>query len=834
MSRSFSDVQNAYKKIKETKIRHGVYRKSLFHIHTPQSYDYKLKKDWTADIYKAVPTSTIVKICKDNKILPDVFNIDDFELNDELSVYKSKKEWLSFALLAGELLSNDIEIAVVSDHNTIQGIDKLKIAIKHLYKMKPKKIYTEIISSVEISCADRVHVVVLFNESHKMRKLVTEWLNENLLNEEDGTFRTSLEVMDDFHNIGCIPYIAHINSSYIYNEKKYLSGGYKTKLLGSEHLRMVGISDYEQSDKVNRFLYNFQKRDINFIIDSDVHDIDSINEKYFWLKGSKINFNMVQEALLDFDISVNYKKELRVKQNIVGMYVEQGGFLNNKDKDDGFCIRFSESLNCFIGGRGTGKSTVLHLIDFVLGQRCGSIELLDFICNHGNTWILYEYENAEYLIEMAMPNKPREDDNIMRCFGQNFQDRYNYRYQFDTVQVESISRDLFLSIFAVKDKNGMACFETVPNKKKLLELLYDSRYSVNELVSTASGVEINDFIYNMMFKNKMVSSPEKLISIRKKSGLLKLIKDINIILKNRKKEVIEVIDSFNVTQNNILKINYSQDECADDPDVQNWLFYSDYSEKHYYKHYNITKQNIVDFILGIYYEVGIFELLKLSIDADYYEKRREYSLTEYSIELTQDMIDSGIKELNNLNEFTIINEVFDNLVTEGNVKEIIDYLKKYIRQIEQFSLLFNINSNESNRGDSLNFKDVRKLSLGQKVVAMLDFILGYSDYAEDYRPLLIDQPEDNLDSQYIYKNLVFQLRKAKTTRQIIIATHNATIVTNAMADQVCVMESDGEFGWVEASGYPSEKKIKIKILNYLEGGIDSFNHKKFIYQDILE
>ncbi|MDR7855743.1 Spaf_1101 family AAA-like ATPase [Tissierella sp.] len=834
MSRSFSDVQNAYNKIKGTKVRYGVYHKSLFHIHTPQSYDYKLKKSWTADMYKSIPTSTVVQLCKDNKILPEGFNLDDFELNGELSVYKSKKEWLSFILLAEELINNDIEIAVVSDHNTIQGIDKLRVAIKHLHKMKQRKVYPEIISSLEISCADRVHVVVLFNDSHETKRQISEWLSESLLNEEDGTFRTSLEVMDYFNNIGCIPYIAHINSSYIYNEKKYLSGGYKAKLLGSKYLSMVGISDYNQRNKINKFLYQFQKRDINFIIDSDIHDIDSVNEKYFWLKGSQIDFNMIQEALLDFDISVSYKKEPRLKQNIIGMYVEQGGFLNNKDKDEGFCIRFSESLNCFIGGRGTGKSTVLHLIDFILGQRCGSIELLDFICNHGNTWILYEYEKTEYLIEMAMPNKTRYDDNIMRCFGQNAEDRYNYRYQFDTAQVESIARDLYLSIFIVKEKNGMVFFETAPNKKKLLELLYDSRYSVNELVSTASGVEINDFIYNMMFKNKMVSSPEKLISIRKKSGLLTLIKDINIILENRKKEVIEVIDSFNATQNNILKINYSQDECAKDPDVKNWLFFNDYSAKNYYKHYNITEQNIVDFILGIYYEVGIFELLKLSIDADYYEKRRDYSLTEYSIELTQDMINSDIQELNNLNELAIINEIFDNLVTEGNVKKIIDYLKKYIHQIEQFSLLFNINSNESNRGNSLNFKDVRKLSLGQKVVAMLDFILGYSDYAEDYRPLLIDQPEDNLDSQYIYKNLVFQLRKAKTTRQIIIATHNATIVTNAMADQVCVMKSDGEFGWVEALGYPSEKKIKINILNYLEGGIDSFKHKKSIYQDILE
>ena len=132
------------------------------------------------------------------------------------------------------------------------------------------------------------------------------------------------------------------------------------------------------------------------------------------------------------------------------------------------------------------------------------------------------------------------------------------------------------------------------------------------------------------------------------------------------------------------------------------------------------------------------------------------------------------------------------------------------------------------------YKSVKTLSLGQKVVAMLSFILGYSEYSKDYRPLIIDQPEDNLDNQYIYKNLVKQLRVIKDRRQIIIATHNATIVTNAKADQVCVMCSDNKHGWIETTGYPGENRIKKHIINYLEGGKNSFLHKIDIYSDALK
>ena len=63
--------------------------------------------------------------------------------------------------------------------------------------------------------------------------------------------------------------------------------------------------------------------------------------------------------------------------------------------------------------------------------------------------------------------------------------------------------------------------------------------------------------------------------------------------------------------------------------------------------------------------------------------------------------------------------------------------------------------------------------------------------------------------------------------------YNATIVTNVMTDQVCVMNSDGIHGWIEKAGYPSETRIKKRLVDYLEGGVESFNHKIKIYQSVL-
>ena len=47
------------------------------------------------------------------------------------------------------------------------------------------------------------------------------------------------------------------------------------------------------------------------------------------------------------------------------------------------------------------------------------------------------------------------------------------------------------------------------------------------------------------------------------------------------------------------------------------------------------------------------------------------------------------------------------------------------------------------------------------------------------------------------------------------------------------MDSDNENGWIKSTGYPTEKSIKSQIVNYLEGGVDSFKHKCQIYEEVL-
>src|SRR5580700_5887366 len=77
-------------------------------------------------------------------------------------------------------------------------------------------------------------------------------------------------------------------------------------------------------------------------------------------------------------------------------------------------------------------------------------------------------------------------------------------------------------------------------------------------------------------------------------------------------------------------------------------------------------------------------------------------------------------------------------------------------------------------------RDFQNLSLGQQQSILLSILL----FSKSKTPLIIDQPEDNLDSEFIYKTLVRSLRLIKERRQVIIVTHNANIAVLGDAELI--------------------------------------------------
>lgn len=116
-----------------------------------------------------------------------------------------------------------------------------------------------------------------------------------------------------------------------------------------------------------------------------------------------------------------------------------------------------------------------------------------------------------------------------------------------------------------------------------------------------------------------------------------------------------------------------------------------------------------------------------------------------------------------------------------------------------------------------------RLSLGQKGTVLLKILL-----VEDDKPLIIDQPEENLDNRFIYETLRDAFRKAKTDRQVIIATHNANLVVNTDAEQVVVATYEDNVISFE-SGALENPDIRTHVANILEGGRDAFMRRERKY-----
>jgi predicted ATPase len=83
--------------------------------------------------------------------------------------------------------------------------------------------------------------------------------------------------------------------------------------------------------------------------------------------------------------------------------------------------------------------------------------------------------------------------------------------------------------------------------------------------------------------------------------------------------------------------------------------------------------------------------------------------------------------------------------------------------------------------------DIRKLSPGARGIVLLLLYLALDD--SDDRPLIINQPEENLDPKSVFDELVALFIAAKAKRQVIIVTHNANLVINTDADQIIVAEA---------------------------------------------
>lgn len=126
----------------------------------------------------------------------------------------------------------------------------------------------------------------------------------------------------------------------------------------------------------------------------------------------------------------------------------------------------------------------------------------------------------------------------------------------------------------------------------------------------------------------------------------------------------------------------------------------------------------------------------------------------------------------------------------------------------------------SPKGDGKDFRPIGQASAGQRAAAMLAFLLAYGE-----EPLVLDQPEDDLDNHLIYELVVRQIREHKLRRQIIVVTHNPNIVVNGDAEMLYALDFRAGQCRVAKEGSLQEAEIREEICRVMEGGREAFERR---------
>lgn len=163
-----------------------------------------------------------------------------------------------------------------------------------------------------------------------------------------------------------------------------------------------------------------------------------------------------------------------------------------------------------------------------------------------------------------------------------------------------------------------------------------------------------------------------------------------------------------------------------------------------------------------------------------------------------------------------------------------DWAQKIVDKLCSWNILFDLQALAKQpkpvitvRTKSLPTKEIPviQLSDGQRHTIFLTIAM----LAESNVPLIIDQPEDDLDNAFISSSIVNTLRAIKERRQVILVTHNANIAVLGDSELILPMHRENDCGRVKDRGSIDASATKVCVLNILEGGSDAFLRRKQMY-----
>lgn len=208
-----------------------------------------------------------------------------------------------------------------------------------------------------------------------------------------------------------------------------------------------------------------------------------------------------------------------------------------------------------------------------------------------------------------------------------------------------------------------------------------------------------------------------------------------------------------------------------------------------------------------------------------------------------DLVDEYQKEIEKLKEAPLLYEKLIEATPYTRNQELRENSELYISAIRTlFSSLMRIQTSieESQNDFRFNpidirlrqgnkYRDFSQLSFGQKSGVILKIVLN----TIRKNTIILDQPEDNLDTHSVVNMLVPMLERLSDGHQIIVVTHDSNLVMGLRNTNVIILETLGEIGRVKLQGTLHNPQIVRGMMDVLEGGIGSFEQKIKVYEEFI-
>lgn len=839
--------------------------------------------------------------------------------------------------LIEKCIEKNIKVIAVTDHY------KIHHSIKLLEYARKKKI--KAFGGFEAVSKDGVHFLLLFNASTDNGREIERFIGEcgvhnptqaSPIGELDST-----ELLEKSKEWGSVCIAAHIISK----------GGLLKKLTGQSRIKVWKHPNLlacalpgpvsQVPDSYLPILENrnpeYKRQNLPaFLNANDVNSPDDLDKDTTscFIKMSEVSIEALRQAFLDPVSRIRLNSDPLPEQHPeLTAITWDGGFLSDTR------VRFNNNLNVLVGGRGSGKSTMLESIRYVLGLNPLCLDaknnhegIIRNVLKPGTKVSLmvskFQPTLGEYIIERTVPNPPVVKDRngeVLNLLPSEVMPGVEVFGQHEISELTKSPEKLtqLLGRFVENHHSNSN------SKAKIRLELENSQYKIGQLLreklaledqlSTLPGLEETLSMYlkagleksleqksliireeNLFtsleerlnqYREIQLNLPEVLpvdtafVSEKALNGLpnAKILAEIKNILGKMSTKLGELNDTYKEilleAENSLeeIKINWALNCKAIEEDYQNLLRDLQKSSIDGEEFIKLSKQ-----VENLRPKKKMLENLSKTLKLA--QKTRRNLLSEW-----EDLKSSEFRELSNAAKNVskqLEGRVFVSVKMAGNQKPLFDLLRglggnlnaairrleereelslqelaqrcregtnalianynfppgsaerianagqDFFMKIEELDLppTTHIQLNTAPDGKPHQWQELQSLSTGQKATAVLLLLL-----LESEAPLIVDQPEDDLDNWFITEGVVPIIRKEKMRRQIVFSTHNANIPVLGDAEIIFGFSALGEAGngqsriAQEHMGSIDSKSVRKLVEDILEGGKAAFEMRRSKY-----